>query len=129
MTKTNYQRVREFHEHFCPDQLDLTEWDDDLFSFRQKLIDEEVEELAEAWDSEIYRGWEEAIVKELVDILYVTYGTLAAMGVDADEAFKRVHESNMSKLGDDGFPIRRHDGKVLKGPNYKEPNLTDLVEY
>jgi len=126
---TNYEMVREFHKHFCPDQLDLTEWDDDLFFFRQKLIDEEVFELDEAWNNEPYRGWEEAIVKELVDVLYVTYGTLAAMGIDANEAFKRVHESNMSKLGDDGFPIRRHDGKVLKGPNYKEPNLSDLVEY
>ena len=44
------------------------------------------------------------------------------------EAFRRVHLSNMSKLGDDGFPIRREDGKILKGPNYVEPNLKDLVE-
>jgi len=43
------------------------------------------------------------------------------------EAFKRVHESNMSKLGEDGKPIYREDGKVLKGPNYKEPDLGDLV--
>jgi len=44
------------------------------------------------------------------------------------EAFKRVHASNMSKLGDDGKPILREDGKVLKGPNYKKPYLTDLLE-
>lgn len=43
------------------------------------------------------------------------------------EAFDRVHASNMSKLGDDGKPIRREDGKILKGPNYREPDLTDLV--
>lgn len=43
------------------------------------------------------------------------------------EAFNRVHASNMSKLGDDGKPIRREDGKILKGPNYKAPDLTDLV--
>lgn len=43
------------------------------------------------------------------------------------EAFDRVHNSNMSKLGVDGKPIKRDDGKVLKGPNYKEPDLTDLV--
>jgi len=44
------------------------------------------------------------------------------------EAFDRVHNSNMSKLGPDGKPIHREDGKVLKGPNYKEPDLTDLLE-
>lgn len=44
-----------------------------------------------------------------------------------EEAFKRVHESNMSKLGDDGKPIYREDGKVLKGPHYKPPNLEDLI--
>lgn len=44
------------------------------------------------------------------------------------EAFKRVHESNMSKLGDDGKPVRREDGKILKGPNYKAPDLLDLVK-
>lgn len=43
------------------------------------------------------------------------------------EAFRRVHESNMSKLGEDGKPILREDGKVLKGPNYKKPDLSDLV--
>lgn len=43
------------------------------------------------------------------------------------EAFRRVHASNMSKLGDDGKPIRREDGKILKGPNYREPDLSDLV--
>jgi len=50
------------------------------------------------------------------------------VGSDAfDEAFKRVHESNMSKLGEDGKPLLRADGKILKGPNYKPPVLADLV--
>ena len=44
-----------------------------------------------------------------------------------DEVFRRVHASNMSKLGDDGKPIRREDGKILKGPNYKAPDLMDIV--
>lgn len=43
-------------------------------------------------------------------------------------AFERVHESNMSKLGDDGKPIYREDGKVIKGPNYKKPDLSTVVE-
>lgn len=51
------------------------------------------------------------------------------LGEDIDyyEAFRRVHLSNMSKLGEDGKPIWRDDGKVLKGPNYKEPDLKDLL--
>lgn len=51
------------------------------------------------------------------------------MGVSTNfyEAFRRIHNSNMSKLGEDGKPIKREDGKILKGPNYKEPNLRDLV--
>jgi len=49
------------------------------------------------------------------------------MGWDLDKAMDRVHQSNMSKLGEDGLPIYRDDGKVLKGPNYKPPNLEDLV--
>jgi hypothetical protein len=46
---------------------------------------------------------------------------------DLDKALDRVHESNLSKLGENGNPIYREDGKVLKGPNYQPPNLTDLV--
>ena len=52
---------------------------------------------------------------------------LNAFGWDGDTAYNRVHESNMSKLGDSGKPIYRKDGKVLKGPNYKKPDLKDLV--
>lgn len=44
------------------------------------------------------------------------------------EAFGRVHHSNMSKLGADGKPVKREDGKILKGPNYKAPDLTDLLD-
>jgi predicted HAD superfamily Cof-like phosphohydrolase len=51
----------------------------------------------------------------------------ACFGWDLQVAHNRVHESNMSKLGEDGKPIRREDGKILKGPNYFEPSLIDLV--
>jgi hypothetical protein len=54
--------------------------------------------------------------------------TIDALGdVNLFEAFRRVHLSNMSKLGDDGLPIRREDGKILKGPHYVEPKLGDLI--
>ena len=65
--------------------------------------------------------------KELADIVFVCYQFAAAFGLDLDTAMQRVFESNMSKLGDDGKPIYREDGKVLKGPNYYKPTLVDLV--
>ena len=66
-------------------------------------------------------------LKELADLVYVCYQYAANLNWDLDEALNRVHQSNMSKLGEDGNPILREDGKILKGPNYKEPNLSDLV--
>ena len=95
-------------------------YDVDLESMRFKLIMEEVDEFANATDKE-------NLLKELADILYVVYGYAATYGLPIDEAFKRVHESNMSKLGEDGKPVYREDGKVLKGPNYKPADLSDLV--
>ena len=66
-------------------------------------------------------------LKELADLVYVCFQYAENLGWDLDEALDRVHKSNMTKLGEDGQPIRREDGKVLKGPNYQPPNLTDLV--
>ena len=66
-------------------------------------------------------------LKELADLVYVCYQYAANLGWDLDTALDRVHESNMSKLDNNGNPIYREDGKVLKGPNYQPPNLTDLV--
>ena len=69
----------------------------------------------------------EDCLKELADLVYVCYQYAANMKWDLDAAMLRVHESNMSKLDEEGNPIYREDGKVLKGPNYKPPNLEDLV--
>ena len=66
-------------------------------------------------------------LKELADLVYVCFQYAENLGWDLDEALDRVHQSNMTKLGEDGNPIRREDGKVLKGPNYQPPPLTDLV--
>jgi predicted HAD superfamily Cof-like phosphohydrolase len=66
-------------------------------------------------------------LKELADLVYVCYQYAAAVGWDLDVAYNRVHFSNMSKLGPDGKPIYREDGKVLKGPSYQPPYLNDLV--
>jgi predicted HAD superfamily Cof-like phosphohydrolase len=95
-------------------------YDAKLESMRFRLIIEELNEFTDATDKE-------NLLKEMADLLYVVYGYAATYGLPIDEAFKRVHESNMSKLGDDGKPLYREDGKVLKGPNYKPADLSKLV--
>ena len=97
---------------------------------RQKdLIVEEFKEFLEA-DGMLFRIGPDAktnCLKELADLVYVCYQYAENQGWDLDEALDRVHKSNMSKLDEDGQPIFRKDGKVLKGPNYAPPNLEDLV--
>ena len=66
-------------------------------------------------------------LKELADLVYVCYQYAENLGWDLDEALNRVHQSNLSKLDDNGEPIFREDGKVLKSSNYQPPNLSDLV--
>ena len=98
-------------------------------SRQRNLITEEFKEFLEA-EAQLYltsSKVKEDCLKELADLVYVCYQYAANMGWDLDEAMHRVHESNMSKLGEDGKPIYRKDGKVLKGPNYEPPNLEDLV--
>lgn len=68
------------------------------------------------------------LLKELCDLVYVIMDMAATYSLPINEAFRRVHESNLSKLGDDGKPVWREDGKILKGPNYKPPVLDDLVQ-
>ena len=98
-------------------------------TFQKNLIVEEFKEFLEA-EGMLFRNnlsYPEAALKELADLIYVCYQYAANMGWDLDEALHRVHESNMSKLDKDGKPIRREDGKILKGPNYRPPNLIDLI--
>ena len=66
-------------------------------------------------------------LKELADLIYVCAQYAENMNWDIEQALRRVHKSNLSKLGEDGKPIKREDGKVLKGPNYQPPDLSDLV--
>ncbi len=69
----------------------------------------------------------ENCLKELADLVYVCYQYASNLGWNLDEAMDRVHKSNMSKLDEYGNPVLREDGKVLKGPNYQPPDLSDLV--
>ena len=141
MHLTKHDRVRDFHEAFGHPVN--AKWTPELIELRVKLIAEECSEaLQELYSSADYINlfggdWNKsnnmipvdqkvALTKELCDILVVVYGTAVALGLPIDAAFNRVHESNMSKLGNDGKPVLREDGKILKGPNYKEPDLTSL---
>ena len=101
----------------------------DKRSYQKNLIVEEFKEFLEA-EGLLFRknnNIHAEALKELADLVYVCYQYAENMGWFLDEALDRVHISNMSKLGEDGEPVYREDGKVLKGPNYKPPDLTDLT--
>lgn len=120
--KTSMQMVEEFHRAFGhPINAPFTMV---LLAFRSSLVEEEYDEFTEECNcGKITPN----LIKEIADLQYVLDGFCVSLGIDKDEAVRRVHKSNMSKLGEDGKPILREDGKVLKGPNYLPPDMTDLV--
>lgn len=151
MTKTTFERVREFHLKFghpvnegTPDLASLPE---ELVTLRMNLIAEEFTELVEAVYGEqasdaIGEAWEamyahgldrEADGKRNLDTVetadalgdmdYVINGLAHVAAIPHDNVVKEIHDSNMSKLGADGEPILREDGKILKGPGYFRPNI------
>ena len=102
-----------------------------LWDMQTRLIREEASEFLVAAD-ECFADPEntktrEEVVKELSDLVFVCYQFAAAYGIDLDKAMTLVFESNLSKLDEQGNPIYREDGKVLKGPNYQPPNLADCL--
>lgn len=93
-----------------------------------KLIVEEAYELLDETRKFINdEGSEEHFVKELADLLWVTYWMASHVGVDVDQALIELFDSNMSKLDEDGKPIFREDGKILKSSLYKEPDLSNVI--
>ena len=122
---TNFELAGDFMNAFGQDVLDTpTLPEQNLAKLRLELIREEVEELNVGIEGmDIVE-----IADALTDILYVVYGAGHAFGIDLDECYQEVHRSNMSKLGADGKPIYREDGKILKGPNYFHPNLKDILD-
>ena len=122
---SNFTRVMDFMNNFGQEVKYNPEFPDEkVQKLRISLIEEELEELKEAMGKEDIVG----VADALTDILYVTYGAGAAFGIDLDKCFEEVHSSNMSKLDRDGRPIYREDGKILKGPDYFEPNLEKIVD-
>lgn len=118
--------VREFHDAFdvhTPEHPFIV--DDALNELRCDLIEEELGELREALRERDVVG----VLDALTDLQYVLDGAYLALGYSElkQRAFKVVHASNMSKLGPDGKPIVREDGKILKGPDYFPPNLSSIL--
>ncbi len=125
MTKTsNFEKVGDFMEAFGQRvEMEPTWPDFNTRELRLELIQEELDELSDAVaDRDMIQ-----IADALTDLLYVVYGAGHSFGIDLDECFEEVHRSNMSKLGENGRPIHREDGKVLKGPGYFEPDLEGIL--
>ena len=134
------QMVEEFHRaagHPCRQAKDPGYPEPAEYIQRQRLIAEEFDELSEVMgyvvqaqtdptvtESEM-RKEREFMAKEMADLLYVIYGSALALGIDLNEAFRRVHASNMTKF--DGVMIKDASGKVKKGPAYTAPTLEDCV--
>lgn len=124
------EMVAEFHEAFAladrrgewveggPPFVDI--WESEL---RLDLIWEEVLELEAAIDSSDIVE----IADALADIAYVTFGVALVFGLDLNAVIREVHRSNMTKLGEDGKPIYRHDGKVEKGPGFEKPRIAEVL--
>ena len=93
---------------------------------RFNLMDEENKEYLEAANNNDLVE----VADALGDMLYILCGTILEHGMQykIEEVFEEIQRSNMSKLGEDGKPIYREDGKVLKGPNYFKPNIVDILD-
>ncbi len=94
-----------------------------LQELRKSLMREELDEVCAAID----RGDLIEVADGLADLLYVVYGTALTFGIDLDAVVREVHRSNMTKLGPDGRPIYREDGKVLKGPGFELPRIAQVL--
>ena len=121
---TNFEKVGHFMKTFGQEVKTKPGLSTEKINkLRVSLIHEELEEFKEA----IKNNDLKEVADALSDILYVTYGAGHAFGINLDNCFDEVQQSNMSKLGDDGKPIYNDKGKVMKGPNYFKPNLTKFV--
>lgn len=128
MKRTTLEQVKEFHETYglpVKDAPDIS--DPKTNALRINLLAEELDELKEA----LAAGDVLEVLDALTDLQYVLDGAYLSFGLHGvkDAAFAEVQRSNMSKLGEDGKPIRRaEDGKILKGPNFFEPDLMQFIK-
>ena len=120
------QRVQDFHAAFgIEENLEFGTIDPTTAGLRYKLLQEENSEYLNA----VAAGDEVEIADALTDMLYILLGTMAIHGFKdlAVGCFKEVHRSNMSKLDENGKPIYREDGKILKSARYEAPNLRKIL--
>lgn len=126
--RSTLEMVQEFHETYgLPVESAQTLSDQKTRDLRINLLAEELEELQEALQNDDAVE----VLDALIDLQYVLDGAFLSFGMQAlkKDAFEEVHRSNMSKLGADGKPIRREsDGKVLKGPDFFEPDLAQFID-
>ena len=125
-SETIQNKLQSFHKAFGhpTDEEYITGGNNATKALRVRLLHEEFTEVTSAIS---YKQNKAAILKELCDLVYVAVGFADTFGWNFDVAFNRVHTSNMSKLGENGKPIYREDGKIMKSSMYKEPYLEDLV--
>lgn len=124
MDGTNFELVEDFMEAMGQEVNAIPTFpEDEIQRLRLDLIEEELDELHYAIDNKDMVE----IADALGDLLYVVYGAGHAFGIDLDECFKEIHASNMSKLGPDGKPIKREDGKVLKPDTFFPPDLKSIL--
>ena len=122
---SNFNKFKVFMETFGQEVKNKASFPDQkIQNLRYDLIKEELDELKVALDQKNIKE----VADALTDILYVTYGAGHAFGIDLDKCFAEVQNSNMSKLDENGKPIYNENGKVMKGPNYFEPNLQKFIK-
>ena len=120
--------VRQFHDSFGIENRNAPagELAEATVRLRHRLMAEETEEYLEA----ALNGDAVEIADALGDQLYILCGTILSHGMQhiIENVFMEIQSSNMSKLGADGQPIYREDGKVMKGPNYFKPNIASILQ-
>ena len=126
--KDNINKVREFHETFG---LEYNETPNAIISkrmyeLRHRLMQEENDEYLEACE----KGDLTLIADALGDKMYILFGSIIAHGLQhkIEEVFNEIHRSNMSKLDEEGKPIYREDGKIMKSNQYFLPDIKKVLE-
>ena len=146
MPKPIFELVTKFHWAFeIPSPYTLSEIEPDREKMRLRIDLEEFLELVESCGMELFAHGHPVALEncafipngkapdpvEIADALgdgvYVKYGHAIERGIPLDDVLREIHRSNMSKLGDDGKPILRDDGKILKGPNYSPPDIAKVI--
>ena len=126
--KNKISAVTAFHKAFrlVVNNTPTTDIDEDTMRLRFSLMEEENKEYYDAIKNKDLIE----VADALGDMLYILCGTIITHGMQdvIDEVFEEIQQSNMSKLGNDGKPIYRKDGKVLKGPNYFRPNIAKILK-